>query len=458
MSYFPNTSGSVGGVASSSTSSKYAQDPSTGVLKPVIYVRPTGSDLTGNGTLSAPYATLERAWRDIPLYTGFDVYFIDITGVTNTYTTLEMPAWQSSLPQVIDLAPANHPDLVSRGSVNIYATNPVLDTAAITSQSQNAQTKLLSITDSSKSWTVNQFKGKIARGAGFFQFGIIASNTSTTLEIAVQSTGWTGPVSIQDYGATLDLNVSSFTSGLFLHGNTAFVQFAGINFTNTAGAANTIFHRSSQTEFTGCAIYQISHRGMPPTNINHTGIHFRAGASSSVEPPNVGSVQRCFFESVACTPNPSGLSSYFMNACIIDTPPRPTGNVGTVTSDNISNAFISSTLVRNSVGHGLELAGSGNNRIRDVRVDGATGAGSGVLLRRNAVCRISALAGTGNARHGLEVTDGSHAQVPTSISITGTLGDMKSGNNATRTWANFLGFAPIEEEVDATTELTRIFT
>src|SRR5271154_2323637 len=47
-----------------------------------IYARVTGSDTTGNGTLTNPYRTFQRAIRDVPLLPAPGArYIVDITGI-----------------------------------------------------------------------------------------------------------------------------------------------------------------------------------------------------------------------------------------------------------------------------------------------------------------------------------------------------------------------------------------
>lgn len=48
-----------------------------------IFVRPTGNDTTGDGTIGTPYATIQKALDQLPKMLGHTSYFIDITGMNH---------------------------------------------------------------------------------------------------------------------------------------------------------------------------------------------------------------------------------------------------------------------------------------------------------------------------------------------------------------------------------------
>lgn len=58
------------------------QSTQTAVTDQIIYVRTTGSDVTGDGTALTPYATFARAIRDVPAKCDMTRYWLDVTGIT----------------------------------------------------------------------------------------------------------------------------------------------------------------------------------------------------------------------------------------------------------------------------------------------------------------------------------------------------------------------------------------
>ena len=78
----------LGAIQSTTSVPGASISPGTGVRQ-VIYVRPTGNDTTGLGTLVAPYLTPERALLDVPnIIQNSDRYIIEMSG----YGTYAFPS------------------------------------------------------------------------------------------------------------------------------------------------------------------------------------------------------------------------------------------------------------------------------------------------------------------------------------------------------------------------------
>jgi hypothetical protein len=90
-------------VSNSAVSLIKPNDPAT-ISTTTIYVRTTGDDNLGDGSLAYPYATVAHAVLQIPLILSQRNYVFDITGVTEVVTAL--PAWSGDAPNRWDASSA----------------------------------------------------------------------------------------------------------------------------------------------------------------------------------------------------------------------------------------------------------------------------------------------------------------------------------------------------------------
>jgi len=81
-----------------------AQTIATTVTDQIIYVRPSGSDTAGDGTITKPYQTFAKAITDVPAKCDMIRYWIDVTGVTEyiPHDTIFAPRFGVPMNSMID--------------------------------------------------------------------------------------------------------------------------------------------------------------------------------------------------------------------------------------------------------------------------------------------------------------------------------------------------------------------
>lgn len=197
-----------------------------------VYVDPTGTDSQdkGFGTGTDAYATYAFAYTQLAtILCGY----VNIYVAAGTYTS------------TMTVVPRS---FIGNFAVNIIGTLTAIDSGTVTSGVAGSGATRASLTDTTKSWTVNAFKGKQVTVNGVTR--VCHSNTATTLTlIGVLSSTPSGAYTINDYG-TVSSRSASFN--LAIISNTVAHNFSNFRFVNTAAGGFLFGGSVWQMTFTNC--------------------------------------------------------------------------------------------------------------------------------------------------------------------------------------------------------------
>lgn len=428
-----------------------------------IYVRTTGNDTTGDGTLDKPYATIQKAFSVFPFTFKDATYTIDITdmGTISVTDTLTFPAVVCDTPRNIDLTlPV---DVLLTYGVILRATPTTvltLESSDITSFTGKSTTGLKVINLNSSILTPGAHVGQFIWGSGLRQFGIITDNTANTIE-TTQRFSFTAPLYIGTHSAEILLNdAGSLVPTFKLFNVRANMLIDGIKFSNlnkdiripsfdAEGCLNLTLQRvqtdglvltnvsEAETHALNCSSTETPHPTSPATN----------GATVTIERDSFVWFQESYFKNTQWRVRNSGFQ---LDESVCDT--CTAVGAGNLSSDGNSFSSLKYVHVLDGLEDGVEFTGNFRGYMFDCVVEDCVRSGvriSGGLID------LDDVDGGGNGRYGLEVTDGAHVTTPR-CSVSGTLGDMLAGSNSVRSWDDFRNNAPVKEEVDATTQFVRI--
>lgn len=403
-----------------------------------VYARPGGSDADGDGSLANPYATIARAFQDIPrAYDGVQ-YVLDCTGVT------EQVAARYLFP--IMVAPGQSRLDVSLAGEFLQWTAPfvlkadptVVQSINLTGQSADPVTGLKTLTDTTQAWTPNEHVGRMVVGSGFLQIGVIASNTATQLEIAGNA-AFTDPVRIVEPSATIELtDVAETLSATLIQAPTEMV-ISGIAFrhANAASYAASVWLTGGvQQIFNLC-----SFEGMyAETQVLADACWFRDRGGSTKETYNSGGELRgrfCLFQNQefrqygsAGTGNSGPFASIFDDC----TPVGHGGNNEPELSFEVNNCDI-----RNAKTAGVSYLGGGRCSVRDTNINNS--GSSAVAASGPGLLQLNNVQGAGNNGYGAAVERGAAIEALGGTAVTGTSGDVNLGGAGVTLW----GAAPTND-------------
>lgn len=460
-----------------------------------IYVRPGGNDETGNGSLASPFATIRKAISTIPIIIEGTRFFIDATGVTDSYTgSFAIPPFQSGDDSdfnegVFSPTPAS-PLLFKEATINVFATPTTLDTlvlADVTAQITDSVTFLLrstSVTPGGGLVTnrasiaglsaVDSLKNKFLIGSGPGEVAVITGNSAGP-NIVLQTTmggPFTLPVKVVDLNG--EMKEISGKPAIVARDIGASIQFGGIRFTGGSGpGTGTVFGNSAAVEqrdlvegdFTACVFNGGFENFATRNNFGNMIASIVTGGSGGGGPGfyrGVGVAPfmfNSFFDAikwndiVSVTVEPiffcvaQGCSPLGQDSFAAGLIPG-----GTRMTDGLMMGNIEFTHILNGTGNGVQQAGAPMSMRRNVidnclgNAIAALGVGGRLFLDR--------IHGTGNGGVGVSVDDGAHVRLrlgagPTDV--TGTGGNMKVGGRMARSWADLASGAsgaPINNEFD----------
>jgi hypothetical protein len=189
-----------------------------------IYVVTTGSDTTGDGSVSLPYATIEKALSTIKK--------IIISGVTVTIS-LGVGTFTLSKSDISTLS-----SITRSGSLTIQGTLTLVESGFTIGSSQALDPLTYAVSGgNTATWTTNQWKGYfIYNGTDYFP---ISHNTTNTLSAVRPGIG----NSAQIYEAKTIINVAGTANTISNNCELTFIQLT-INFTG-----NTILNSLSTNQF-----------------------------------------------------------------------------------------------------------------------------------------------------------------------------------------------------------------
>lgn len=453
-------------------------NPAPTVIK--IYARAGGHDSGANalGTLAKPYRTFQRAIRDVPFVVpaGYR-YIVDITGigVENFPAGYAMPPIHGAgqLDQVIIEADERYTRF--RGAVSVYAEPkpfsgvPLADTIIsnpgnVASITQNPDDKLITITLNAPrfSWGGNALRGAIFTAASSVTFNSyqqkarVASSTTTTIVLTTFTLPTGNTFSLMEESATFDGSAGDQGHGAFQISNVDSFAFAGIKFTSTIDgpASTTVAIRSpaSAYAFAFCSFGGITIQGCAAFNPVFDGCAFIEGSDIGVFGVCTSFRRTIFFGTVDWFNLPE-TGFIYGNQCIWDTC-DPIGDVVPFVpvqpgfDDQAGGGlgvWLQFSRVQNGTSHGVVAKSGGTIQFSTIQNNSGDAVNA---TQSRAPLRLTDVVGAGNAGFGIHVTQNSVVNIDVDVLVTGAAGDIKVANNAVRTYANFRGVAPINNEND----------
>jgi hypothetical protein len=383
-----------------------------------IYARPTGSDATGDGSLATPYASLTRCLKDVPhpIPKG-RYYFLDITGITeDVFGGLRIESFEAEDNATLwDFGMVDEYELPIRCPLYIYAKPKLATTVSpadahiaageVVSQTVDVATGMYSI-KTTKTWAVDALKGKFVSTAfvgEFLQSAPIATNTADTLVLA---------------GAMLITTTSGF--------DVVECSAKIVNSDSSSGRAAITLDTSATVALTGVATemtygwgwgsFEAVGKGACYSAISrHQGIYIHSDRGSWFTAWSI------FLD------HPGALFGYIIWG---ENTPSGTAELDCFHMIDCAQARIPF-----------------NGIIDTGKIEG------GVGLTIDGSVSISKITGLATSPYGIVVSPAANVKVDAGTTIAGATNDMKVGNRAVRSWADFRANAPLKNEldVDATT-------
>lgn len=407
----------------------------------LIYVRPTGNDSSGIGSLGSPYRTIKRALEDLPYLPYGNDYVIECTGLgTDSYAEpLQFPPLHS--PDGLTFGSTRVSGFTLSRSVTIEAAPTLDDTITggeLTGQTAEPTTGLITL-NTTKSYLVDEKRGKLVRDSTG-RIAVIASNTAgpnTDIEITDNNT-LTAPIEILDQSCEIRNSDASGGNALEIRNAVCGVQLNGIRL-STANPFVFRYGLFLDNHLGAFGLRACSVDGLfaalGTSQPSFSASYFEKRFSSS------GVGLNCFncmvdgaslaFRTMGRSTDVSFWLENIFDGC------SPIG-VGTGIEDvNHLSISMDRTIVRNGSGNGVEVIPGGQMTLRRGLVD--SNAGDGVLVRGSNLSVVRDVQGSGNTGLGVRLTNGALVQRLDGTAVTGTGGDYQVGGNGVGTWGAFGG-------------------
>jgi len=413
----------------------------------VIYARPTGSDLTGDGSLAHPYATYVRARRDIPMYVlPHTFYTIDITGISETLPDhyIDPPVHGGNRGFSVDLWDLASPRDLLWGPpcvLRVVAMPTVLSTITaphVVSQSVDPVTTSQCTVYTDLTLAPGALVGKLIIGSGSMEYGFITKNTVTDIETTFYRP-FTAPLSICDLGATFRNDPSSYWATFTYNGWVAYAMYSGIGFRHSMAddeiSSVEVMSSGVMVDFEACEFEGLKVYQPVPGETEFGYCHFIAPVAYNAQ--SMLGLSGFFDHTTIRTCN---IGVHMFNAtfdgCEILCGAMHHGGA-TYSVWGGGTVRMNWCKVRNAPGHGILLRGLSRAGIYQTTIDDSVG--SAVAIDGCTHCFIfcQEMAGSGNGRYGLEITSGSQVCTDTGT-IVGNLGALKCGSRAEMSWADWV--------------------
>jgi hypothetical protein len=439
-----------------------------------IYARTTGSDITGDGSLANPYATFQRAIRDVPNIPAPGVnYTIDITGITeNLPAGYQTPVIISSGPGAFFGNASPAPWYTYGGGITVTAT-PQLATsltpaAAVVSAADAATVvvgagaaKLVAINVgvARPSWAGNALKGlflvrSVKSGTSNNTTCAIYGSDANNIYVANDATtlnGGAGPL-VLSAGEQLQIVQPSatFTGASFQCWEIAAPNFQGINFSSGLNfGPNTAFVPVCELcVLNGCFLGANAGNGIELLGCSFT-TNFIAQPAPTV-------ISRCLFSGMGGNPFNFYFAvalQTFMDVVFDNTCPSltPGSFEGAILPNNwgLQNVYF-----QGSQGDAI-AATYGEWGLLNVQIDNTvaangtqgnaiTASGGGATFMTLTNVAGGNTGPTANAGYGVRAIQGSRvladpATMVDPTAVTGALGTTKSGGLGVTTWTQVAG-------------------
>lgn len=441
--------------------SSIALVPTPTAARKVYYVRPTGSDTSGDGSAPNPWRSVQFGADQVAAISARgDRPVLDMTGIDDVLASpLVIPPLLAPSGLLKGTSGGVPAPFQVEGYLTLFAQPVVLLALGVTGVSQAADpvTGQLSITLAGATWTADQWKDKFLVGPNTADMAVIVSNTADTLKTTTSFFSDLTSLSIVDCGATLTaaLGVSSTVAVNGVHAPLAIngIKLATQNVINN-GIAGISF---DSLNISLCDIYQPSFNGVGTLNTVASVLRGRSLGGSTVD--SLFIVTQATFNRVhflGMSPV-VGWSSGNLTLCVVETCRWLDTDTGRgVNYEAALCQFLNcGCLVR----LGSTVA------FFDTRVDNAAvlphvnPLGSGILVDGGVAAFLEGqVGGSGNAGVGVELRNGGTGLMqsgePVTFSLTGALGDYKVGANPVGTWAGFV--AKGQRETDPVVHLCTI--
>lgn len=409
----------------------------------IIYVRSTGNDTTGDGTLTTPYRTIARALEDVPFLVYDEKYVIECTGLGQELVTspLTFPPIFSPDTAAFDFATPRIPGFGITEPITIEAAPTLQDTVTaveITGNTVDSPTGLVTY-QTTKNYTLNQYKGALIRDANN-TVAVIASNTAgpnSSIEVT-ENAVLTAPLEILTPSAEIRNSDAGGANAVEIRNQMAGICFNGIKFS----AANPSVFRygilldnpNAAVRFNGCeidGIFGLIGASQPSFSdcyitkrLSSTGIAYN--------------LFNCLVDGVSVAFRNAGLHTDvgFWSENVFDGCSPIGGGTG-IEDVNRFSCSMDRNIIRNGTGDGIAVPQGGQMVVRRSRVDNC--AGDAIQVDGSNLTVVRDTQGTGNGGYGVNLTNGARVRRQGTVGVTGTAGDYKVGGNAAGTWGGFGG-------------------
>lgn len=396
------------------------------------YVRPGGSDSNRGDSSSSAFATIERAFEQL----DHDVIglrqIIDITGmkgadaITKASGSLEFPVIQSGFE-----SPTGGPIV---GPNNYWIETPVqlrsdmslVQSLTVDSVSNDSVTGFATV-NVTETLTADAHVGQMLLSDGFYEGGVIVSNTTNSLVITSTESSFTASgLGIYEYGAEIN------SDGPVKIPASCRWFISGIKFSDTSGDDYSLAVQGPyKTSLQQCDIEGISFQSGGEDfgsgfNVEKCYIHGSGRRFWLLNASTNGPVyRRCMLDTLDYSMD-THYASFVQ--CWFEAPQEPVGrNHGALETLEVSNFEIA-----NAAGTAVSSADRvdlTNGRIRDSGGYGVSFSGK--------ILQLNNIVGTGNANYGVSLSPRSRIDVSGSTSLTGASGDMTvSGLSSARSWSD----------------------
>lgn len=420
-----------------------------------VFARLSGNDNTGDGSLSNPYRTMQRALEDVPVILPYGQrWFVDITGmgVIDLPDEYNFPLYETGDQQFAINFVAEFPAFFFEGNVNLRAVPAVLDTITppeVVSIVADPTTGLITLT-TTKVWVVNQWQGRHLVSDFFFDASVVVSNTVSALVLSTTFLGGSTFQIVQPSAELRNPNPASFSPAVALRNSSAFVTLQGIKVSH-ANAAPFV----SDVATSGLDIFAAilcEWKGLLAESGRQTLLTALSERDKMIfigVPEFV--VFNSYFESNEFAPF-GGAGNRFQS---IENVYRSSTAFGHRFGRSETFAFFcQSNHFITPVGNGVTFLGGQHCELTSCKIDGASG--DAIFASGPGLLRLLNVDGVGSAGFGLNAKAGSQVQVDAAVSVAGAA-DVKVGAQASMTWAALFAATSVFDEGLALSEGSRVF-
>jgi len=426
-----------------------------GAQEIIIYASAGGSDTTGDGTVGNPYATISRAYADVPIFISNAFYVIRCTGVTESRTTpIVLRPHIGTGGSKFTISPTD-PLTFTRRNVTFEAVSTIVDTISggeLTGQVAAPTTGLRTL-QTTKNYTLDEHKGRflITDNASGSPYGAIVGNSAgPNSEIYVaRNSAFTAPLNIVEPGAEIinALGGAGFTDTAAIDISQGFFSFGatGIRFTSTSTSsfACAVVMRGMQQSpgFVACQIDGIQMEDSTAAgNLSACSVGRRfqtvggsLGCTYSLLWRDPASASVTMFLQARMTGMQRDAPQIF--STVMDTPSSTFGATGSEQYNRYS-MLMQNSLIRSAAANGVKVSVGGLLRMVSCEISSS---GSDAVLVDGGFAELSGVIGSGNTGVGVLVQNNGRVRRISSTLVTGSGGDYQVGGNTVGTWGTFSG-------------------